>query len=68
MLLNFNIFAKCLSTNKFSHSLKNYYGIICYDFNLENMVRIPVDELPLATQLCPERPPSVAATLLIGHH
>lgn len=68
MLLNFNIFAKCLSTNKFSHSLKNYYEILCYDFNLENMVSILVDELPLTTQLCPESPPSVAVTLLIGHH
>lgn len=68
MLLNFNIFAKCLSTNKFSRSLEKLLWDHSYDFNLENMVRIPVDELPLTTQLCPERPPSVAATLLIGHH
>lgn len=65
MLLNFNIFAKCLSTNKFSHSLKNYYGILCYDFNLENMVSILVDELLLTTQLCPESPPPLLQLLFL---
>jgi hypothetical protein len=53
MLLNFNIFVKYLSTNKFSHSLKKLLWDYMFQFQIGNTVPVLACELPLTTQSCP---------------